>query len=112
MDVVSFYKKIYSFDNIFIEKSEFDSSFKINGIDMDYAEKEVKKYINIHSITSLKEIFIINNLKIEDNKFNKKFELKNCLANNFNFEDSNTKGIFDVYKSSFIKARLDLLQKS
>lgn len=105
LNVVSFYKKIYSFDNIFIEKSEFDSSFKINGIDMDYAEKEVKKYINIHSITSLKEIFIINNLKIEENKFNKKFELKNCLANNFNFEDSNTKGIFDVYKSSFIKAR-------
>lgn len=80
-------------------------------MDIDY-EKEIvnknidkynKEYINL--LDNIKDIFSINIFLIEGTKFNKKFELKNCIINNFNFEDSNVKGIFDLYKSSFVKAR-------
>lgn len=105
------YKKIYYFNNISILNCEFEGNFKLNFMNIDY-EKEIvnknigkynKGYMNL--LDNIKGIFSINILLIEGTKFNKKFELKNCIINDFNFEDSNVKGIFDVYKSSFIKAR-------
>lgn len=105
---MNFYKDIQYFEGIYIEKSEFDSNFKINGIDIDYVEEKLKKITNNYNIISIKEmygIFNINILSIEETKFNKKFELKKCVVDDFNFKDSNIKGIFDVYRSSFIKSR-------
>uniref|UniRef100_UPI001919EC04 hypothetical protein n=1 Tax=Psychrobacter frigidicola TaxID=45611 RepID=UPI001919EC04 len=61
------------------------------------------EYMNL--LDNIKDMFSIIILLIEGTKFNKKFELKNCIINDFIFEDSNVKGIFDVYKSSFVKAR-------
>ncbi|WP_352336914.1 hypothetical protein [Psychrobacter sp. 16-MNA-CIBAN-0192] len=105
------YKKRYYFNKISMLNCEFESNFKLNFMNIDY-EKEIvnknidkynKEYMNL--LDNIKDIFSINILLIEGTKFNKKFELKNCIINDFNFEDSNVKGIFDVYKSSFIKAR-------
>ena len=106
-DLICKYKNIYSFNDLSIKNCNFDSSFKINGIDIDYIEKNQKNMDDYNKSLSneIKGIFSINSLIIEDTKFDEKFELKNCTVNNVNFEDSNVKGIFDVYKSSFIKAR-------
>lgn len=106
-DLICKYKNIYSFNDLSIKNCNFDSSFKINGIDIDYIEKNKKIMDNYNKDLSneIKGIFSINSLIIEETKFDEKFELKNCIVKNINFEDSNIKGIFDVYKSSFIKAK-------
>ena len=106
-DLICKYKSIYYFNDISIKNCNFDSSFKINGIDIDYIEKNKENMDNYNKNLSseIKGIFSINSLIIEETKFDEKFELKNCIVKNINFEDSNIKGIFDVYKSSFVKAR-------
>ena len=106
-ELICKYKSIYSLNEIFIKNCSFDSSFKINGVDIDYIEKNKKDMdsYNINLSNEIKDIFSVNSLIIKETKFNKKFELKNCNVTNINFEDSNIKGIFDVYKSFFIKAR-------
>lgn len=106
-ELICKYKNIYSLNDIFIKNCNFDSSFKFNGIDIDYIEKNKKDMdnYNVNLSSEIKDIFSINSLIIKETKFNEKFELKNCTVININFEDSNIKGIFDVYKSSFVKAR-------
>lgn len=101
------YKNIYKFKDITLRDSEFDDSFKINGLDVDYLKDNRDKYEDSISdlIYEFEDISEINKISIKDTNFRKKFELKNVNVDNLNFSNSNVDGIFDVYKSSFIKAK-------
>lgn len=77
------------FNEISILDCNFDSSFKVNGSE----DKEEGFPIKIEKIT------------IKNTKFKSKFELKNAIVKNINFNNSNVSGVFDVYQSSFMKAR-------
>ena len=92
----------HKFNSIFIKKCIFDSSFKFNGKPDDYIKR--LNSFNFEINRDLFDITIIT-LKIEDSKFNMKYEIKNTVVQNFEFKNSNVKGIFDAYKSSFIKAK-------
>lgn len=83
---------------IVIEDCIFDSNFTINGIDLD--KINIKNYLS-----DLKYSVFIEDLHIKNSKFNNKFELKYSLVENIDFDNSNVDGIFDVYKSSFTKAK-------
>lgn len=77
------------FNEILILDCNFDSSFKFNGSE----DKEEGFPIKIEKIT------------IKNTKFKSKFELKNAIVKNINFNNSNVDGIFDAYKSVFVKAK-------
>lgn len=77
------------FNEISILDCNFDSSFKINGSE----KKEEGFTIKIEKII------------VKNTKFKSKFELKYTVIKNINFNNSNVSGIFDVYQSSFIKAK-------
>ncbi|SJN15478.1 hypothetical protein [Psychrobacter sp. JB385] len=47
----------------------------------------------------------MTNLKISNSHFKSKFEIKNSEVDSFEFENSNVDGIFDAYKSFFVKAK-------
>ncbi len=66
-DLICKYKNIYSFNDLSIKNCNFDSSFKINGIDIDYIEKNKKIMDNYNKDLSneIKGIFSINSLIIE-----------------------------------------------
>lgn len=83
---------------IVIEDCIFDSNFTINGIDLD--KINIKKYLS-----DLKYSVFIEDLHVKNSKFNNKFELKYSSVENIDFDNSNVDGIFDVYKSSFTKAK-------
>ncbi|MBF0659632.1 hypothetical protein IPZ60_12850 [Psychrobacter sp. NG25] len=87
---------------IVIENCIFDSNFSINGIDL---EKSTDKVNVKNYLSNLKSSMFIEDLCIKNSKFNKKFELKYSSVKNIDFDNSNVDGIFDVYKSSFIKAK-------
>lgn len=87
---------------IIIKNCIFDSNFTINGIDL---EKSTDKMSIKHNSPNLKNSVFIEDLCIKNSKFNKKFELKYSLVRNIDFDNSNVNGIFDVYKSSFTKAK-------
>lgn len=77
------------FNEILVFNCNFDSSFKING-----SEKKEEGFL-----------VKIGKIKIKNTKFKSKFELKNAIVKNINFNNSNVSGIFDVYRSSFVKAK-------
>lgn len=79
----------FTFNEILILDCNFDSSFKINGLEKKYEGCPIK----------------IEKITIKNTKFKSKFELKNAIVKNIDFNNSNVNGIFDVYQSSFIKAK-------
>ena len=70
----------FNTDGIVIENCIFSEDFKINNI-------------------------VTNKVKIKKSIFNKKMEIKNAEIKDFSFIDSNVNGIFDAYKSVFVKAK-------
>ncbi len=92
-------KSNFKFKNIKIEKCNFDSSFKLNGFGEKYLEK-----LKCYKCEFDKDWLEISSLEIIDTEFNSKFELKNRVIKNLDFNNSNVSKIFDMYESKIEKA--------
>lgn len=92
-------KDSFKFKNIKIKKCTFDSSFKLNGFGEEYLEK-----LECYKCEFDKDWLEVSSLEVIDTEFNSKFELKNRVIKNLDFNNSNVSKIFDMYESKIEKA--------
>lgn len=94
-------KNKLDFKEISILECDFDSDFRLNG----FEKKEKFEHDNDDITDSVIAPVKINKIFIKNTKFNKKLEIKNAEIKDFSFINSNVDGIFDAYKSVFLKAK-------
>ncbi|MGP9556171.1 hypothetical protein [Psychrobacter sp. AOP7-A1-24] len=93
-------KNCYKIERLTIKECIFEEDLKINGFDID----DIAKF-KFHGLDFKIGDLVFDNLEVLDTKFKSKLEIKNRVVQDFIFENSNVDGIFDVYKSSFVKAK-------
>lgn len=94
------FKDYYLIKELLVKDCFFKLSFKLNGFNEDDA-KNLEEWGHDLEKTDL----VFSSINIISSKFESKFEVKNRVIKYFKFENSNIKGIFDIFNSRIMKAK-------
>ena len=93
------FKDYYMIKELLVKDFFFKLSFKLNSFNEDDT-KNLEKWG--HDLEKIDLVF--SSINIVNSKFESKFEVKNRVIKYFKFENSNIKGIFDIFNSHIMKA--------